>query len=133
MEPMLSRHLPLITQRIQFRYARASQPPIITPRINFIDNWASAQDSNGESQDNRHGAFASERPSPEVVLSDDGESELSGSDIEEDSEPSTTLHGLITKPPGEPGRPNSGGYNLESKLRGWTPKMFSDISVSRFD
>ncbi|PPQ70077.1 hypothetical protein CVT26_013411 [Gymnopilus dilepis] len=126
MEPALLRHLPLITNRIQFE--RVSSPhatSVITPRIQF---------SSGQLEiDNRSGENAAIHSLPksshvsEMLVSDEGESELSDlSDSE--SEGLRPAWESIPKPPGEPGRPNSGGYNLESQLHGWTPKLFSEIS-----
>jgi hypothetical protein len=37
---------------------------------------------------------------------------------------------LIPKPPGEPGRPNSGGYNIENEIHAWGPKKISQVNVS---
>lgn len=38
----------------------------------------------------------------------------------------------IAKPEGQPGRPNSGGYNLEAKL-GWDHRTFKSLEVCSFD
>lgn len=35
----------------------------------------------------------------------------------------------IPKPQGEPGPPNSGGYNMESELRGWSPDLLDNVTV----
>ncbi len=35
----------------------------------------------------------------------------------------------IPKPPGEPGRPNSGGYNVENELCAWGGDKISQIMV----
>ncbi|PPQ74509.1 hypothetical protein CVT26_007979 [Gymnopilus dilepis] len=121
MEPVLSRHFPVITQRIQFRYAKPPAPPPITPRIDF-----GGSNSNDEIERN-----SSVEPAmicnidSEIVISDDGESEVPCSD----EEGTRMVGGMIMKPQGEPGRPNSGGYNLEKTLRGWTPRLFSDVSI----
>jgi len=35
----------------------------------------------------------------------------------------------IPKPAGEPGRPGSGGYNIETQLQGWTPDLVANVNV----
>jgi hypothetical protein len=37
---------------------------------------------------------------------------------------------LIQKPPGEPGRPGSGGWRLDAASLGWTKEMFDTLIVS---
>jgi hypothetical protein len=60
--------------------------------------------------------------SPLTAMSDeDGEPES-----EEDGEVNSTK---IPKPPGEAGRPQSGGYNLQDKL-GWNDKTYESVMVS---
>lgn len=39
---------------------------------------------------------------------------------------------LIPKPRGEPGRPRSGGYNLQEQLTGWTTGFYNEIKVFCF-
>lgn len=60
--------------------------------------------------------------SPLTALSD----ENSEHESEEDGEVSSTK---IPKPPGEAGRPQSGGYNLQDKL-GWNDKTYESVMVS---
>jgi hypothetical protein len=55
---------------------------------------------------------------------------LSDEDRELESEEDGEVNGTkISKPPGEAGRPQSGGYNLQEKL-GWNDKTYGSVIVS---
>ncbi|SJL15222.1 uncharacterized protein ARMOST_18708 [Armillaria ostoyae] len=116
------RHLPLITRRIKFMPLAHTPLPLITARREF--------------------AIARER-SPSPPLIDPGSPALSnvsdGSDVSMHSDndnPSGSILGddgvddedvkIIPKPPGEPGRPKSGGYNLEQAL-GWPDAIYQQV------
>jgi hypothetical protein len=60
----------------------------------------------------------------------DPESSLSSlSDEEDELESEEDTSKKIPKPPGEAGRPHSGGYNLQDKLD-WNDKTYESIVVS---
>jgi len=70
-----------------------------------------------------------ETPEPEQngVRFEDDEDDDSQHGIEIGREEGT--EGKISKPPGEPGRPRSGGYKLEAVL-GWNEATFEAVRVS---
>lgn len=122
---MLSRHLPLITTRINFTANKVSViHPAITHRISF------AKES--ECRDltpSMHSISGNEEPNDHIldddrIVDDDGESELS-EDPEDAEFPATQ----IPKPAGEPGRPNSGGYSLEDVLAPWGREELAKVTV----
>jgi hypothetical protein len=114
---IISKHLPIITARIQFSQSSPAILPITTPRIGFA---------------HMNGLHTISPASDHVVTPDemdvDSQSSRGSSDseIEGISNPSQDL---IQKPPGEAGRPGSGGFNLEESL-GWPRGVFEKISVS---
>jgi hypothetical protein len=118
MDLAISRHLPLITLRIEFVPQHISELPTITPRTDFsnlpdsrlidtMDDVDLTVDSDAEMVD----------PLP---IDSDPESEDCGVEDEK-----------IPKPPGEAGRPMSGGYNLETAL-GWKCNTYNTILVSPY-
>ena len=122
---MLSRHLPLITTRINFTGNKVSViHPAITHRISFAKE--------GECRDltpSMHSISGNEEPNDHIldddrIVDDDGESELS-EDPEDVEFPATQ----IPKPAGEPGRPNSGGYSLEDSLAPWGREELAKVMV----
>jgi hypothetical protein len=114
---IISRHLPIITARIQFSQSSPAILPITTPRISF----AHINGLHTISSASHHVATPGE-------MDVDSQSSRGSSDaeIEGISNPSQDL---IQKPPGEAGRPGSGGFNLESSL-GWPRGVFDKITVS---
>ncbi|PPR02272.1 hypothetical protein CVT26_011748 [Gymnopilus dilepis] len=112
--PCLSRHLPVITNRIQFVSVKLAPPPVITQRIDFAGMWSCDSEPEKRAPAGlRQGVspeLHDEGIDPEVDLASSGESEMS------DDDDSSTK---IPKPQGEPGRPRSGGYTLSKVLRGW--------------
>jgi hypothetical protein len=129
-ETMISRHLPLITNRIRFSTSAMAPLPAITPRVNLslLGNSIPPRNANlaerelTPSEDGEGGSQV-----------DDGESEMSelselGSDI--DNGEALRPAQKIPKPPGEPGRPNSGGYSIEDALVSWGKDEFGKVTVS---
>ncbi|KAJ3500744.1 hypothetical protein NLJ89_g9655 [Agrocybe chaxingu] len=97
----------------------AGLPPVITPRIDFAVEWAQPFDNPGHDDANSIAADSN----------NSYEDAMLASEIEADNDiPNTEENKKIPKPPGEPGRPNSGGYNIESELRGWTPALIADVN-----
>ena len=115
---MLSRHLPLITTRINFTANKVPAiHPAITHRISFAkgecwDLTPSVHSISGNEEDD------------DRIVDDEGESELS-EDPEDVEFPATQ----IPKPAGEPGRPNSGGYSLEDSLAPWGREELGKVTV----
>ncbi|KDR65389.1 hypothetical protein GALMADRAFT_148733 [Galerina marginata CBS 339.88] len=115
----MSRHLPLITTRIQFTANKIPALPAITPRTFF----AKAEGQSRDLTPSEHGASGDEEPGHVAdenrVLADD-ESELS-------DDPEEVFASLVPKPAGEPGRPNSGGYSLEDALAPWGKEQLGKV------
>jgi hypothetical protein len=106
---IIRQHLPLITGRIIFTAQVSPDPPAITPRIDF-----NMEDLN---------TLSPGRQESDVDDAEETPSELT--DIEEELEDNEK----ILKPPGEAGRPGSGGYNLKEEL-GWSKAEFDKVQVS---
>ena len=122
---MLSRHLPLITTRINFT---ANKVSVIHPAITHRTSFA----KEGECRDltpSVQSISGNEKPNDQIldgdhIVDEDGESELS-----EDSEDVEFPATQIPKPAGEPGRPNSGGYSLEDALAPWGREQLGKVTV----
>lgn len=116
MDLRLNSHLPLITPRIEFSTLFQPRPPTtITPRIDFTDLWIG---DNSAVED--------------IDPSDDENSvsmDLNSLESESDNEMLSNNNRKIPKPLGAPGRPNSGGYNIENELRSWGPDKISQVMV----
>ncbi|KAF8961310.1 hypothetical protein BDZ97DRAFT_1921391 [Flammula alnicola] len=124
---MLSRALPLITHRISFSANVSSTNPTITPRIEFPAKRAIKPKELSQSRPERELTpsitSADEEDQP---ANSDGESELSELS-ESDTAPDTPTQMKIPKPAGEPGRPRSGGYNIEAVLAPWGKEEFAKV------
>ncbi|KAJ3517896.1 hypothetical protein NLJ89_g212 [Agrocybe chaxingu] len=122
MENALARHLPLITQRIEFTAPRnAGLPPVITPRIDFNTLWMEPLDTDTATP-------PMSRETSVLTESDNNSQEENASQDNEDGDDANGINKKIPKPAGEPGRPHSGGYNLENELQGWAPDLFTNIN-----
>ena len=124
MQRSLARHLPSITSRIEFLPSvAAGSQPVITPRIDFDEEWA-LPTNNGPRDPLAIVGFDKNLEDEElsVVTEDDD-------DVEELLQAKSN-NSKIPKPQGEPGRPNCGGYNIESELRGWSPDLLENVTVS---
>ena len=131
MDLRLNPHLPIITPRIEFSSLSQSHPPTtITPRINFAEEWMT---------ENNLGSHAVSDFTPSVGDSDDEDLtamnlDLLESETSDDEQPLNNNRGIkILKPPGEPGRPNSGGYNVENELCAWGANKISQVMVGLKD
>lgn len=127
---MISRHLPLVTNRIRFSPTLPSPTALITPRIDFGAIGAISKSQTPLKHQARE-LTPSDHGLSEIGdthLDDEGESEI-GSDAEE-TELSALSFKKIPKPSGEPGRPRSGGYSIEAALASWDKKEFSDVNVN---
>ena len=114
MQRSLARHSPLITSRIEFRPLKvAGSLPVITPRIDFCEEWADALDPTASIVDKNL------VDNDDVISMDNDEESVLG-----------THNSKIPKPQGEPGRPNCGGYSIESELHEWSPDLLENVMVS---
>jgi len=126
-------HQPLITQRVKFRLKRL--PPlttIITLRQD-LGNRAKRQVRRSRTPYD-YQPFAREsapRFTPDVERADTPDSDLSysTSESESDEERDVNFTAKIPKPPGEAGRKNCGGFNLEGEL-GWERDKYNKFTAS---
>ena len=121
-------HLPLITTRIEFQFNVLSPQPQITPRRDFGAVIRCQARRNTPYTRSTRGdvpvtARRAESPLTEIA---DSDSDTDGGIVGE----STVSSHKIPKPKGEPGRSNSGGYNLQDAM-GWNNKEFTTFTVSR--
>lgn len=126
----LSRHLPLITNRIAFQLDDASKTlPLITPRINFSDALIELQNDTTEMA-TAADILEDPRGIDDLLSTTSDVLEMSPCQSEKTDDcaySSTTWR--IPKPNGEPGRPRSGGYNLEEELGAWEADLLASINV----
>ena len=109
-------HLPLITTRIEFKFNVLPAPPHITPRRDFGAHIRRQNRRDSVTPYSRSTHFRNVTParsqSPSEHFSD-GEKGFE----------------KIRKPPGEAGRVNSGGYDLQTAL-GWDYEQYNKFTVS---
>ena len=138
MDALLSRHLPVITNRLNFSPKLIGPPLIITPRINFgkrlanrnvpseesCDHTSIHNSIGGDSDmiDNSTTSIVGAATPPADVGSDSGNEDDLFLDIVETK---------IPKPKGQAGHPGSGGYSLDIVLRKWGVLVITDVNVSR--
>ena len=145
MDPIIARHLPLITNRIPFTFNPSSSLPHLTNRNEFRKEFPKGfQDAREQSAmppSVLPNIASSLKYSDSVVfaLQKGKESEMldKGKAREEDREDEegeevTESNTLIPKPSGEPGRPHSGGYSLDEILSPWGVATLAKVTVSLF-
>lgn len=133
MDTLLSRHLPIITNRLEFFPQTICPPPVITPRIDFAKRLVNVtkEDSVPTTTDDIDDSEAmdidatptSSSPAPVGSVSD-SESEKAAEDLHD------TVDKKIPKPRGQPGHPGSGGYSLDFVLRKWGSTLITDVNVN---
>ncbi|KDR65527.1 hypothetical protein GALMADRAFT_148634 [Galerina marginata CBS 339.88] len=137
---MISRHLPLITHRIQFSSKVSSTAPSITHRLEFdrqADRNPASKKAELEQRELTPSDYGSEGDENKEK---DAESDLSDlTDSDEEAKQSTSKK--IPKPAGEPGRPGSGGYSIDDALASWGKeevlkvnklvKKFADLKLDK--
>lgn len=118
-------HLPLITTRIEFEFNVLPSPPQITPRrdLGAVIRRRARRNMPYIRPDREVTPIATNTKRFESPLTEI-DSEADTSDVE-----STTSY-KISKPKGEAGKTNSGGYNLQCAM-GWENTEFSNFTVSR--
>ncbi|KAF8963377.1 hypothetical protein BDZ97DRAFT_1919816 [Flammula alnicola] len=117
----VQRHCPLITPRIEFQLSPRPALPRLTPRTEFNEQQlirppAGSENDIMTSRQPRRVSFAVADRDP--TQEQDESRSLSPPIIAGSSSagPSTPIQTKIPKPNGEPGRPGSGGYCLDSTL-----------------
>jgi hypothetical protein len=119
-------HLPLITTRIEFQFNVLSPHPQITLRRDLgAVIRRQARRATPYTRLNPRGVPVTARRD-ESPLTDISDSDTDESDDGESIMPSHK----ISKPKGEAGRSNSGGYNLQDAM-GWEDKEFATFTVSQ--
>jgi hypothetical protein len=129
--PMKS-HLPLITTRIEFQLKKLPLPPQITPRRDLGAHLRRQARLNSLPYNRPTSRCTSEEASvrnKSVRFNDHSLSPLSEIDSDKSGDEDNRDAPKIPKPKGEPGRMNSGGYNLKEAL-GWEEKRYSEFTVS---
>lgn len=125
---ILTRHLPLITPRIEFSSVILGSSPIITPRIDFA-----TQLGNNCQHPNKSGAgdyaLSNHELSDHEAMDEDEDEDDNRS--ETDSIENILNHNRkIPKPRGQPGRPRSGGYNFQMAIKAWGEELIDEVTVS---
>ncbi|KDR65799.1 hypothetical protein GALMADRAFT_148382 [Galerina marginata CBS 339.88] len=111
---MISRHLPLITHRVQFSSKVSSTAPLVTHRLEFDRQTAASKKPQLERRELTPSDSGSERNKDK-----DLESDLSDLTDSEEEATHSAVSKKIPKPAGEPGRPGSGGYSIDDTLASW--------------
>ena len=126
MDLRLNPHLPIITPRIEFSSLSPSRSPTtITPHIDFAELWITENNSGSHAVNDVPSDSDSDDDDCAAMDLDILESETSDDEMLLDNN-----HDIkIPKPPGEPGRPNSGGYNVENELSAWGTDKISQVAV----
>ena len=119
MSPYISHQLPVITPSIEFFRKSLGPPPPITPEINFGSNTPS---QHAPEEDNIEMMEITDMISTPVPDNNDVEDFLNRLD-------DVLCNIKIPKPSGEPGRPRSGGYSLETALGKWGEELFQAVNV----
>jgi hypothetical protein len=118
-------HLPLITTRIEFQFNVLPPHPQITLRRDLgAVIRRQARRATPYTRLNPRSAPVTARRS-ESPLTDLSDTEVDGLETRESIMPSHK----ISKPKGEAGKSNSGGYNLQEAM-GWKDKEFATFTVS---
>lgn len=122
MRLFIHKHQPLLTSNVEFTIAAPPALPSFTPLIEFTAERLAYMNSN-EFRENTYGP---------TLEDDEGEDE--DGDAPQGHNIRRSTHNApknIPKPPGEPGRPNSGGFCLETTLikEGWSKKDYQLLYV----
>lgn len=118
-------HLPLITARIEFKFNVLPSPPQITPRRDFGAHIRRQNRRDSVAPYSRSTLREVTPARSRSLRFDRSESPLT--DLSDDE--SENGFEKISKPPGEAGRINSGGYDLQTAL-GWDYELFNKFCVS---
>jgi len=121
-------HLPLISTRIRFDFQVLQPPPTISLRQDHGKQIKRQIRRSRTPYERKVQARRNTTPPSSPAL----DSELSELSNDEDSEGeiASESKGRIPKPPGEAGRSNCGGFNLEKALN-WDGNKYDRMIVSR--
>lgn len=126
---IVNRPLPLITQDINFQFRNLGNQPQISQDTDF-SYLNGSRDFEGNAVIHN---FVRTQAEPGIIASNPGTPVVE--ETTSDGEPALSDEGggadLIKKPPGQAGRPNSGGYNLEEAV-GWPTEEFVKLQVGCF-
>lgn len=132
---ILTRHLPLITPRIEFSAVILDSFPIITARIDLatkLGNNCQHSDKSGEKP-------AGDNELSNHQLSDIDHEAMNVDDVDDDDDNGSVIDSIeeilnhnrkISKPRGQPGRPHSGGYNFQMTIKAWGEELIDEVTVS---
>ena len=122
--------IPLLTSQVEFSY-QPTHAITITAQEEIPSGLTIATRQKLPRARFRSPIFHDEASSPDLSDRHGDLSDLSESGSLSDSDSESSVKsgdGLIPKPQGESGRPNSGGYNLEETL-GWNPRQYKKVKV----
>lgn len=135
----VDKHLPLISQRIEFRHSPRLPLPVLTARTEFKpEDIVVGRTAPSVYGDRRYRVIRLRGPrAPSSRASSAAESRSpspASSRSEGSVHPSSPRRSAakIPKPSGEPGRPGSGGYSIEDILIGrhdWTEEQVNALTV----
>lgn len=147
MHAIIRRHLPVITSRIDFSVCPQPPLPVITQRTSFLDynglhdvSSDMGDDVGDDEGDDEGDGLGDDVASMGDGLDDGLDDGLGDTVMNEIASASNINAGIgdyfipgtsvIPKPPGEPGRPQSGGFNVEATLA-WPKSTFTKVVVSQ--
>ena len=113
--------LPLITSRVEFKFNKFPSLPPITLRQSHEKSLRTIRRSRTP--------YARTRTLHRQLSSSDEEDPTERTTSESPESEDETLVAKIPKPPGEAGRKNSGGFNLQDEL-GWNDDKYKEFTVS---
>jgi hypothetical protein len=125
MDALLSQHLPIITNQLEFFPQRNGPPPTITPRIDFTNKVppnVTTKESGSTDEDEDMIEIDNNNATPPADVGNSGDEE---SDYLCDLD-----NKKILKPRGQAGHPGSGGYSLEVVLRKWGSTVITSVNVN---
>jgi hypothetical protein len=132
MDTLLCRHLPIITNRLEFVPQNIGPPPIITSTIDFANRLAKKKQNVSSTDPEDLSEPVDDYPDMDVDASPAISATIPHDD-DEDSNPEAdfldTVDKKIPKPRGQPGHPGCGGYSLDFVLRSWGSTLITDVNV----
>ena len=122
--------LPVVTARVDFKFNKFPSPPPITLRQNHEKSLHAIRRRRTPYMRTHHSLRRQTTP----LDSADEEDSTEGtnlSDSRESDDETLLVVAKIPKPPGEAGRKNSGGFNLQEVL-GWNDEKYKKFMVSSY-
>lgn len=138
MDPMIARHLPLITNRIPFSLNPPPRLPALTNRKEFLElqeplatptnpNPSTLPDT--ASSLKYSGSVVYFGPLKETARKQEKSKGVEEEQVQKEHTEVDEITVLIPKPTGEPGRPHCGGYRLDDVLGVWGAETLSKVQV----